>query len=215
MSAYKLVEELYLLPTPSGAYYAIASKEEDKARRFLRKLLHQSKTPKLTEEKLLTLNETDDAEKAFELLHHCQKLGWVQGSDQLIESPSGALEDILPNLLKEVSETGKVLLADDQGFYLVSEGFAHETAEELSALSAEIATVHNRRSGLLRNNLGISSHAWSIVNARGNSQIGFWPVFIGDNRFVIVIEGPPHFNRAEFVNLIWVLNIRYSGNKHA
>ncbi|WP_031433288.1 hypothetical protein [Methylomarinum vadi] len=213
MSTYKLVEGLFLLPTPSGAYYAIASNEEDKARKFIRKLLQQGKTPELTVEQLQILNEGEDEAKSLEMLHHCQKLGWVQGVDEVLESPQGALEEILPDLLKQVSEIGKVLLADDQGFYLVSQGFAHETAEELSALSAELATVHKRRSGLLRNNLGISSHAWSIVNAYGNSQIGFWPVFIGEHRFVITIEGIPHFNRAEFVNLIWALSIRYSGKK--
>ncbi len=215
MSTYKLVEGLYLLPTPSGAYYAVASNEEDKARKFLRNLLQRTETPELTVDSLQKLSNGDDAEKALELLHHCQKLGWAQGVDQPMKSPAGALEDILPDLLKPVSETGKVLLADDQGFYLVTEGFAHETAEELSALSAEIATVHKRRSGLLRNNLGISSHAWSIVNAYGNSQIGFWPIFVGDHRFVIIIEGLPHFNRAELVNLIWALSIRYSGQNKA
>ena len=213
MSAYKLVADLYLLPTPSGAFYAIASNEEDMARKFLRKLLQQPHTPPLTVEQLTILNEIEEEEKGLEMLHHCQKLGWVQGVDEVLTSPSGALEELLPDLLKPVSETGKVLLADDQGFYLVSAGFAHETAEELSALSAELATVHKRRAGLLKNNLGISSHAWSIVNAYGNSQIGFWPIFIGRNRFVIVIEGIPHFNRSEFVDLIWALSIRYSGGK--
>ncbi|WP_305908299.1 hypothetical protein Q9L42_011270 [Methylomarinum sp. Ch1-1] len=211
MSAYKLVEGLFLLPTPSGAYYAIASNEEERARKFLRKLLQSAKTPELSIEQLLRLSDVDDEEKALELLHHCQKLGWVQGVDEALSPPAGVLEETLPDLLKHVSESGKVLLADDQGFYLASEGFAHETAEELSALSAEIATVHNRRSGLIRNNLGMASHAWAIVDAYGHSQIGFWPVFIGANRFVIAIAGIPHFNRAEFVNLIWALSIRYSG----
>ena len=210
MSSYKLVEGLFVLPTPAGAYYAISSNEHDKPRKFLQKLLQQQNTPELCIEKLQFLTETDDADKALELLHHCQKLGWVQGIDEALESPGGALEEILPDLLQQVSETGKVLLADDQGFYLASEGFAHETAEELSALSAEIATVHNRRSGLLMNNLGMASQAWAIVDAYGNSQIGFWPVFIGKHRFVIAIAGISHFNRSEFVSLILALSIRYS-----
>jgi len=46
----------------------------------------------------------------------------------------------------------------------------------LSALSAEIATVHDRRSGLLIHNMGLKSHAWSIVDAFGNSEVGFWPL---------------------------------------
>lgn len=213
MSEYALVEDLYLLPTPAGAYYAISAYEQDKARVFIKNLLQQQKTVELCIEQLQILTETDAAEKSLELLHHCQKLGWVQGVDEVLKPPSGALEEILPELLGKISETGKVLLADDQGFYLASKGFAHETAEELSALSAELATVHKRRFGLLQNNLGVPSHAWAIVDAYGNSQIGFWPVFIGKYRFVIAIAGIPHFNHMEFVNLIWALSNRYSGSQ--
>jgi len=210
MSEYTLVEGLFLYPTPVGTYYAVASPEQDKSRKFIKQLLQQKETPALNSETLMELMNEESESKALELLHHCYSLGWVQGMETSIESPKGALEEILPDLLKNVSETGKVLLADDQGFYLACSGFAHEVAEELSALSAEIATVHKRRSGLLVNNLGIPSHAWAIVDAFGNSQTGFWPVFIGDNRFVIAISGIPHFNQSDFVKLIWALSIRYA-----
>jgi hypothetical protein len=211
MSKYKLVEGLYIYPTPAGAYYAVSSTEDDKSRRFLKRLLQQKQTPSLTLENLLMLQDnSEDEEKAFELLHHCQKLGWVQGLDAVKEFPQGALEDILPSFLKKISENGKVLLADDQGFYLALSGFVHEVAEELSALGAEISTLHMRRSGLLMSNMGLGSHAWAVVNAAGKSQVGFWPVFIGKNRFVITVSGMPHFNQPEFVSLAWALSIRYS-----
>jgi hypothetical protein len=210
MSEFKIVEGLFLYPTPSGAYYAISSPESDKPRRFLQKLLQQKQTPALSLEQLPVLTEDDDNRKSLELLHHCQKLGWIQGLNQPLQSPEGALEDILPTLLGQISETGKVLLADEQGFYLATSGFPHEVAEELSGLSAELAIIHQRRSGLLVNNMGIDSHAWAIVNAFGNSQIGFWPVFIGGHRFVIAISGIPHFNQPQFVSLIWALSNRYS-----
>ena len=211
MSKYTLVEGLYIYPTPAGAYYAVSSTEEDKSRRFLKKLLQQKRTPLLTIENLLILQgDSKDEESAFELLHHCQKLGWVQGLTEAKEFPAGVLEDILPGFLKKISENGKVLLADDQGFYLALSGFAHEVAEELSALGAEISTLHMRRSGLLISNMGLGSHAWAVVNAAGKSQVGFWPVFIGKNRFVITVSGTPHFNQPEFVSLAWALSIRYS-----
>lgn len=209
MSEFKLIEGLYLYPTPAGAYYAVAFPETDKPRRFLLRLLQQAQTPPLTVPELQALMEVDDEEKALQLLLHCQKLGWVQGVDSPIASPNGALEEILPDLLANISESGKVLLADEQGFYLACSGFAHEVAEELSALSAELATVHQRRSGLLINNMGIASHAWAIVDAFGASQIGFWPMFIGTHRFVLAIAGAPHFNQAEFVSLAWALTTRY------
>lgn len=210
MSRYKLNENLFLYPTPAGAYHAVTAVDNDKPRRLLRHLLQQNKTPSLEIGQLCRLMDSDDEEKALELLHHCQKLGWVQGLEHAIEAPHAALEDILPELLGAITENGKVLLADDQGFYLASSGFAHEVAEELSALSADLATVHKRRSGLLINNMGIASHAWAIVDAFGHSQIGFWPLFIGSHHFVIAVAGIPHFNQAEFVSLVWALSIRYT-----
>ena len=210
MSEHTLVDGLFLYPTPIGTYYAVSSTEDDKSRRFLKRLLQQAETPILNIENLKTLMDENDEEKVFSLLYHCQKIGWIQGVENAIKAPEGALEEILPQLLNSVSEKGKVLLADDQGFYLASSGFPHEVAEELSALGAEIATVHQRRSGLLKNNLGLGSHAWAIVDAFGCSQIGFWPVFMGGTRFVIAISGTPHFNQPDFVTFIWALSIRYA-----
>ena len=141
INEYILAEGLYLYPTPAGAYYAVSSLETDKPRQFLRKLLQQPETQALNIENLHRLMANDDEQKCLELLHHCQKLHWVQGLDSAIEYPSGALEDILPDLLSKISEKGKVLLAERQGFYLATHGFPHEVAEELSALSAEIAKI--------------------------------------------------------------------------
>ena len=207
---YSLTEGLYLYPTPAGAYYAVSSTDQDKPRQFLRKLLQEKQTPILNINTLKQLMEQDDEEKCYELLHHCQKLNWIQGLSDIEEYPTGALENILPAMLSKISEKGKVLLADNQGFYLATQGFPHEVAEELSALSAEIATIHERRSGLLMNNMGLKSHAWAIVDAFGNSDVGFWPMFISNNRFVIAIYGIPHSNQPEFVSMVWALSIRYS-----
>lgn len=212
MTGYSLTEGLYLYPTPAGAYYAVSSVESDKPRQFLRKLLQQPLTPALNLENLQRLMDHDEEQKCLELLHHCQKLRWVQGLNTALEYPRGALEDILPEYLSKISESGKVLLADMQGFYLATHGFPHEVAEELSALSAEIATVHERRSGVLVSNMGLTSHAWAIVDVFGNNQVGFWPLFIADNRFVIAIYGIPHFNQSEFVSLVWALSIRYAAS---
>ncbi|WP_020159777.1 MULTISPECIES: hypothetical protein [Methylobacter] len=210
MSNYVLTEGVYLYPTPAGTYYAVCSVNRDKPRQFLRALLAQQQTPELNLSNLQNLMDQQEEAKCLELLHHCQKLGWVQGLDAALNYPHDALEDILPELLSRISENGKVLLADSQGFYLASHGFPHEVAEELSALSAEIAIIHERRSGLLMNNMGLASNAWAVIDARGNSQLGFWPLFIGNNRFVIAISGIPHFNHPEFVSLVWALSLRYA-----
>lgn len=209
MTQFKLIEGLYLLPSPAGAFQAVSSAANDRPRQFMQRLLQQTQAPELSIGQLVRLSGLDDESKALELLHHCQRLGWVQGVDSPLEAPQGALEDILPGLLAEITENGKVLLADEQGFYLSCSGFNHETAEELSALSADLASLHKRRSGLLLNNMGITSHAWALVDVFGNSQIGFWPLFIGTHSFVVAITGIPHFNREAFMYLVWALSIRY------
>jgi hypothetical protein len=210
MSNYTLAEGLFLYPTPAGAYYAVSSTEKDKIAQFIGEMLKNPSTKPLSLDNLYALSGLAESQKCHELLYRCQKLGWVQGLAEPRDYPAAALEKILPHLLSKMSESGKVLLADKQGFYLASHGFPHEVAEELSALSAELATVHQRRSGVLMNNLGITSQSWAIVDVFGNSQIGFWPLYIGKHRFIMVISGVPHFNQPEFVDLVWALSIRYA-----
>lgn len=209
MTEYQLAENLYIAVTPAGAYYAVSGAGGDPSRQLLRTLLMQETSPSLSQEGLKALTLSDNDNGPLELLYHAQKLGWVEGIDVPKSVPTGALEDIVPDLLPVLSGSGKALLADSQGFYISSQGFAHETAEELSALSADIASLHDRHHGLLKNNLGLGTGAWAVIDAAGNSQVGFWPLFVGDQRFVLVVGGMPHFNQAALTTLIWTLSIRY------
>ena len=214
MSNFSLVENLYIHPTPGGAYYAVSNKNSGKSKAFLNALLRQQEMPEMTLSNLKLLTGFNDEEKCLKLLHHCQKLRWVQGMRSPVKYPEGALDEILPSLLENISESNKVLLVDNQGFYLASIGFPHEVAEELAALSAKLAIVHEHSSGLLNNNLGLSSSSWAIVDAKGSSKIGFWPLYLGDAQFVLVISGAPRFNQPEFVSLVWALSIRYAGKSN-
>lgn len=210
MASLNLKERLYIHPTPSGTYYAVSATEQNATRKMIQGLLRKESSPLLTLEDLKSWTGIDDDAQGATLLYHAQGLGWVQGFEHPRKCNEEPLEIQLPNLLKALSVHGKVLLADQQGFYLASNGFPHEVAEELSALSADLASMHSRRTGLLVNNLGLATSAWGIVDAAGNSKIGFWPLFIGAQRFVLVISGLPQFNHPDFVNLVWVLSRRYA-----
>ncbi|VAW83250.1 hypothetical protein MNBD_GAMMA13-1956 [hydrothermal vent metagenome] len=208
MTQYELKTGLYISPTPTGAYYAVSSPETDPSRHLLHSVLQQQASPMLTMDGLIEWNQPNEGE-ALDLLYHMQSLGWVDGLAEPVNAPIGVLEDVLPSLLLPLSSNGKALLADDQGFYISSHGFAHETSEELSALSADIGSLYGRHSGLLKGNLGLGTSAWSLVDAGGNSQVGFWPMFIGAQRFVLVLGGMPRLNQPELLQLIWALSIRY------
>ncbi len=209
MSDYQLISERYITPTPAGAYYAVSSDSKDLARQVLFGLMSGESSPVLTLDLIKELTGLQSEQEMLELLYRMQKLGWIQSEDLERESPSGMLEEVLPGLLSVLSGSGKALLADQQGFYLATHGFSHEAAEELSALSADIASLHQRHSGLLRNNLGIDSSAWAVVDASGDSHLGCWPVFIGDQRFSLVLGGVPQMNQVALTDLVWALTKRY------
>jgi len=208
---YSLVEGLYLYPTPVGTYNAIRTPQTDPSLNALRKLFLKDIMPPLTLEGIQDWTEINDADKATQMLYHLQQSGWIQGLKKPAECLKQPLEELLPKLLSSLSEGDKALLADQHGFYLAAHGFVHEVAEELAALSAELANLHERNSGLLSNNLGLRSSAWAIVDSGGNSEIGFWPLYVGKHRFVLVMAGVPHLNQPDFVQLVWTLSMRYAG----
>lgn len=207
---YSLSQRTYLLPTPAGAYGAASGPPASRLQRFVTALFGYSESPRLSEENVVRWSGIDDPQSALEFVWRMQELGWIQALDSPRAVPTGAIEEVLSRLIPCLTRGKKALLADALGFYLCSQGFSHEVAEELSALSADLASLHQRRSGSLNSNLGMSGGAWGLVDAAGQSQVGFWPLFAGKQRFVLVVAGTPMFNRPELVDLVWVLHQRYA-----
>lgn len=212
MSEYILSENLYLSATPGGSYYAVQDNEPEPGRNFLHQLLKEPETPLFNADiacKLSGLNK----KRALEFVHWLQEAGLISGQEQPEAAAEATLEQALPDLLRSLSDDGKAVLAESQGLYLGSAGFPHEAAEELAALSANLSEVYSRHKELLNGNLGYRQRAWGLVGASGNSEIGFWPVYIEQNRFTLIIEGVPQLNQPAFRNLIWALEIRYGNTQ--
>jgi len=208
MSTFELNKDLYINVTPRGAYYAIQDSENDATRNVLTKLLRQDETPPLTAkvaEEITGLTGED----AFNFIDRIQSLGLISGQKQLETAPKDNIEDILPELLSSLSDSEKVLLAEHSGLYLGASGFPHEAAEELAAVSANLSEVYQRHKRLLQGNLGFNQHAWGLIDAAGNSEVGFWPLYVGYNQFTLVIHGMPQLNRPGFKHLVWLLMKRY------
>lgn len=206
---YRLETGLFLRPTPAGAYYAVCGPEPDPARQLLLALMAEPVAPALTVGAVRAWTGEDDEVAAVEVLAQAQDRGWIEGWSEASFAETESLEVVLPRLLPALSSTGMALLADDQGFAVSAHGFDDQAAEELSALSADLAILHARHRSLLHRNTSLETSAWALVDAVGNSQVGFWPLFIGDHRFVLVIGGVPRTNHPQLTDLIWTLAIRY------
>ena len=209
MAEFELTPNLYVTPSPAGAYYAAFSPEKDPSRDMLFGLMSKDVSVHLGMQTLCKLTK-QDADASLELVYRMQSLHLLQGFDEPQRPPTGPLDQVLPSILGDLAGEGKALLADSQGFYVASHGYHHETAEELSALSADLGILHERHLHLLNRNMSLHSSAWGLIDAGGTSQVGFWPLYIGKQRFVLVLSGMPNMNRPELVDLVWVLSLRYA-----
>ena len=208
MNSFTLNRRLYINITPRGAYYAVQDIANDVTRNVLVRLLNREETPALNDETISEICDMDE-EDGSNIIHRMQKLGLISGQKEIEKAPENNLEDILPDLLGSLSDSKKVLLAEHSGLYVGASGFPHEAAEELAAISANLSEVYQRHKGLLHGNLGFNQQAWGLVDAAGNSEVGFWPMYIGYNQFALVIHGMPQLNRPAFKQLIWSLMRRY------
>jgi hypothetical protein len=201
---------LYAEATPAGAYFAVASPADVNARKLLMRILKEGRQSPLTEDLLLAWAETDSYEQALHQLYRLQRLEFVQGANIPRKLPEGNLESMLPNLLARITDTGRALLADDNGFYVATAGFHHEAAEEIAALAGDVLALSKRHELLLQRNLNIRSSAWSICDAAGRSELGFYPIHVGQNTFTLIIGGTPRLQGEDFVFLVEALVRRYA-----
>lgn len=206
---YELAGDLYILPTPAGAYFAISSPEDTRVRRLLLALLRYRSSPHVDTEFLCRCLETDDEQEALEVLHRAQSLAWIEGYTEIRDVPGLGVGQELHQLLPRLSSVGKGLIIDWNGLSLASCGIDDATADTLAALGADLIGVQERHAERMAQHLGQVSHGWAAVDAYGSSRIGAWPLYVGDKRMLLVLLGEPYLNDQSFLALVWLLIENY------
>jgi hypothetical protein len=197
----------YFQVTPSGAYYATLNTQPEPLRALLLQLLSaDTHIPYLGSllQKLTGMDENEAQALLDKALHH----GFVDLSQNPDPIATGTIEQLLPEYLPQLAD-GRVLLADDQGFCLGQSGFDSEEAEAVAGMAADLVSMHERHQGLLNRHLGLEGSSWALVDAVGQSELGFWTHHVGEQKFLLILEGMPHLNRQPFVDLMSVLIRRY------
>lgn len=206
---YELAGEFYLLPTPGGAFHAVSRPDENPVRRLILALLRHRSSPRVDARSLCRWLEVQDEQAALEILHRAQTLAWIEGYDDAREVPGFGVGQELHQLLPHLSSVGKGLIVDWNGLSLASCGVDDEMADTLCALCADLIGVQERHASRLASHFGLSTHGWAAVDAFGSSRIGAWPLYVGNERLMLVLLGEPRLNQSEFLALIWVLINRY------
>ncbi|MDO4878847.1 MAG: peptidase M23 [Neisseria sp.] len=209
-STLSLQSNLYPRVTPAGAYYAVSSNVPSASRTLLHGLLRANSTATASRENLLAWAGTKDSDAALNLLYRLQRLEFLYGEEQPTIEEVSLTDDQLPDLLAQLSSTGKALLADGNGLYFANAGFHHEAAEEVGLMSSEVAALGEKHQLLVKNNLNIHHNAWGICDPSGQTELTFFPLYAGNVKLVLVVAGTPDLNKEAFVALIKVLCNRYA-----
>ena len=190
----------YASVTPAGCYHVVEGGAPTAARDALTALLRTAETPAL---------DTLDGGVASEL-RGLVDAGLVALREEVERLPSGTIAELLPSVLPALSERGRVVLTESgQGFFLDYVGVGRDEAEEIAVLASGLRATADRSSVLLGDALDVHSRAFAVVDPAGNSEIGFWPLRVGDNEFTLTILGIPRFNSPQFRLLVWALVERY------
>lgn len=197
----------YFQVTPSGSYFATLSSEMDERRALLLQLLSADTHVPYLPAVLKKLTGLDD-QKANSVFDWLRERGFLVLTETPEPIPDNSVEQLLPEYLPELAE-GRVLLADEQGFCLGQTGYTDDEAESLAALAADVVLMHERHQRLLSMHLGFNSSSWGLLDAAGHSELGFWTIHVGTQKFLLILEGMPTLNRQSFVNLLSVLMRRY------
>lgn len=206
--AIKLKENLYLTPTAKAVYQVMMCMTEHEHGALIKALLMFPETPRFTEDFLLQWLPVNDVKEAVALVQKLNQQGLVKGITEKRELPNLPSDVALTECVKNLSDEG-VMLANDQGFYLVNEGFEQEDADEIAAMAAELFSFHKKRVSPLVEKGLIESEVWSMLNYQGQLSLSFWPIKTVTESFTLVIKGAVKFNQDSLVDLARLLMNKY------
>jgi len=207
MPDYQLRDNVHIIPTPLGAYYATSSPQFGPARELILGIMAKDRTQTVSAE---TLRRYTGKTDPLQLLYRMESVRWIKGLAETEKLAALHIETDVPELLSQLSSSGNALLTDVQGFYLVNAGFSSELAENLAIFAAEVAVMQNKHAELVQNNFQLGVPAMAVVDSSGSSELGFWPLYIGEHKLMLIVSGMPHFERDAYMHLIWALCRRYN-----
>lgn len=208
-STFSLQSDLYPRITPAGAYFAVSNDAGSASRTLLNGLLRAAPGETISSAKLLAWADTNDINTALNLLYRLQRLEFLYGEDTPADD-GDLIEDRLPELLASLSSVGKALLADDNGLYFANTGFHHESAEEIGILAGEVIALAEKHQLLVKNNLNIHHNSWGICDPSGQTELTFFPLYVGKSKLILVVGGSPNLNCEQFVTLVKILGKRFA-----
>lgn len=201
----------YLVPTCSGAEFAVASAAADARRAILSGLLRGAAGRPVPLARLAELAGMPDRKSVGTLLFKMQREGWLSGDVEPLRPPVDALADALPPLLAALSPHGRAVLAEGSGLCFASSGFVHPLDQQLAALAAGLYPLTRRCERDLGATLPLAQPRWHLQDGAREAHLSVRTLHVGRHLFHLVLAGTPVADSVAFVHLVALLSRRYLG----
>lgn len=194
----------YVIATPAGAYYTVQRERASGPRQFMLNLLQADVSPE----------QDSDTVKQWvkqcqpgvpDLVRRLSNMGFIQCIDVEQRAVDHNPSEAIPGLLKSIVDTGKAMLSDMHGNVISTSGVSGDAVSELAQMGSELFELRMRHGSVIANYLQLDGDAWALVNAGGNSETGFWPLYTGNNIYMLIVMGMPMFNQPTFTRLVKML----------
>jgi hypothetical protein len=200
----------YLVPTPAGAAFALASRLHDPRRNVLSGLLRGAASRPTPLALLTDLAAVPDRKSLGVLLYKMQRDGWLSGDVEPLLLPDAPLNESLPLLLGKLSATGKAVLSDESGICFAFSGYSAEDAARLAAFSAGLRPMAIRYSGDQDGDAVIIRVSAQPGDSE-ESALSVFSLHIGKYTFILTLAGTAHAGSVAFVHMAGLLSRRYLG----
>ncbi len=201
----------YLVPTPAGAWHAVASNEREARRSVLMGLLQGAARVPVSLVKLIEWTAVTDRKAVRSLLFKMQRDGWLNADVNPLELPEQPLDEALPRILRDLSDQGAGLLGDDAGLCIAYSGFDRVTAEKLAAFSTAAYGLYRRYRTEVEESAGPSAFGWALLDDESDFSLTVRSLYVGDRVFSLIVGGKPRLTSEAFVRLAALLSNRCLG----
>jgi hypothetical protein len=200
---------LHWRPTSLGARYATQSAAPNPVRQLLLALMAQPAAPAASIGQMALWSGVTDPVLATRVRDRMVLQGLLESVGAPYRPTGGLTDAVLSAQLAEISTLKRALLADRQGFCLASIGFSAEEIEGLAGFCAEIAAIRFRHAvgADPRSTQGVA--AWQCERLGSVEDCRLQPLFIGSQRFTLLMSGPPILDNRALADMTWLLIQRY------
>ncbi len=201
----------YLVPTPTGARFVLSGRDQDPRRLVLGALLRGGSSRPMPLAMLADISGLADRKALGTVLYQLQRDNFLTGDIEPLTVSREPLGEAVPPLLQALSDTGRGVLADDNGLCYAYSGCSRNDADRLAAFSTSLYPLWRLYRELPEDAAPLEPSAWALINGRSETRLTVFPVFVGEQLLHMTLAGSATLDSPAYVKLAALLLRRYVG----